>query len=170
MSGATGGRITRAQTQPLQFDWELHFAREATRLASTYWHSRLDGRAMPSRADLNPAAMRNFTQNIGLIEVRRDSAPHVEYFIRRAGSDWEKVFGCMTGRFIHEFLPPEIEMRWRRVFDAVREKVAPVRVTTGIQFQAKTWLTTEMFVAPLGESGEQNMLFLAFTAWSGGGR
>jgi hypothetical protein len=169
MSDATGSRITRAQTQPLHFDWELHFTREATSLAGAYWHSRLDGRVMPSRADLNPAAMRNFTQNTGLIEIRHDSAPHVEYFIRRAGSDWEKVFGAMTGRFIHEFLPPEIEMRWRRVFDAVREKRAPVRVTTGIQFQAKTWLTTEMFVAPLGETGEPNMLFLAFTAWSGGG-
>jgi hypothetical protein len=124
---------------------------------------------MPLRADLNPAAMRKFTQNIGLIDIRRDAAPHVEYFIRRAGSDWEKVFGAMTGRFIHEFLPPEIEMRWRRVFDAVREKKSPLRVTSGVQFQAKSWLTTEMFVAPLGEAGEPNMLFLAFTAWSGSG-
>lgn len=170
MSETTGSGTRHARIQPLHFDWELHFTREPTRLASEYWHSRLEGRAMPSRGDLNPAAMRKFTQNTGLIEIRRDAAPHVEYFIRRAGSDWEKVFGAMTRRFIHEFLPPEIEMRWRRVFDLVGEKKAPVRVTTGIQFQAKTWLTTEMFVAPLGEAGEPNMLFLAFTAWSGGGK
>jgi hypothetical protein len=151
----------------LHFDWGLQFTREATRLASAYWHARAEGRAMPSRADLNPADMRTFTENIGLIEIRRDSGPHVEYFIRRAGSDWEKVFGAMTGRFIHEFLPPEIEVRWRKVFDAVRVKKAPVRVITGILFQAKNWLTTEMFVAPLGLANEPDMLFIAFTAWSG---
>jgi hypothetical protein len=164
MPDTTGSNLVAARTQKLHFDWKLHFTREPTRLAGEYWHSRLAGRTM--RADLDPAAMRKFTQNTGLVEIRRDSAPHVEYFIRRAGSDWENVFGAMTGRFIHEFLPPEIEMRWRQVFDAVREKNAPLRVTTGILFQAKTWLTTELFVAPLGEADEPNMLFIAFTAWS----
>jgi len=166
MSDTRGSNLAAARTQKLQLDWELHFTREPTRLASEYWHSRLAGRTMPARADLDPAAMRKFTEHTGLVEIRRDSAPHVEYFIRRAGGDWERVFGAMTGRFIHEFLPPEIEMRWRRVFDAVCEKRAPARVTTGIQFQTKTWLTTELFVAPLGEGDEPNMLFIAFTAWS----
>lgn len=87
---------------------------------------------------------------MGLIEVRQDLAPHAEYFIRRAGGRWEDVYGPMTGRFIHEFLPPEIEPSWREVFDTVREKMAPARVTTGIDFQNKTRLTTEMLVAPLG--------------------
>jgi hypothetical protein len=164
----TGGENlkTVARLRPLQFDWDLQFTREPTRLASEYWQSRLQDRTMPARTDLQPAAMRKFTQHIGLIDIRRDRGPHVEYFIRRAGGEWEQVFGPMTGRFIDEFLPPQIEMRWRQVFDAARERKAPLRATTGIHFQGKVWLTTEMFVAPLGETDEPNMLFLAFTAWS----
>src|SRR6185437_8534073 len=144
---------TVERLRPLQFDWELNFTREPTRLASAYWRACAQGRDMPARADLNPAAMSKFTAHVGLVEIRRDQAPHVEYFIRRAGGEWEQVFGALTGRFIHEFLPPEIETRWRKVFDTVRRKKAPVRMTTGIHFQGKTWLTTEMFVAPLGEGG-----------------
>jgi len=167
MPNQGGGNLkTAARLRPLEFDWELQFTREPTGLASEYWQSRRGDRAMPARADLNPAAMRKFTPHIGLVEIRRDRAPHVEYFIRRAGGEWEQVFGPMTGHFLDEFLPPQIETRWRRVFDAVCEKKAPVRVTTGIHFQGKTWLTTEMFVAPLGEAEEPDMLFIAFTAWS----
>ena len=154
------------RTRPIHFDWGLHFVKEPTRLASEYWHSRCQGRVMPARADLNPGAMRKFTRHVGLVEIRRDQARHLEYFIRRAGGEWEAVFGPMTGRFIHELLPPQIEMRWREVFDSVREKKAPVRVTTGIEFQAKAWLTMEMFVAPLGDGEESDMLYIAFIAWA----
>jgi len=123
MPNTGGGNLKSAtRPRPLQFDWDLHLTREPTRLASDYWQSRRQGRAMPARVDLNPAAMRKFTQHVGLIEIRRDRAPDAEYFIRRAGGEWEHVFGPMTGRFLDEFLPPQIEARWRQVFDAVREK------------------------------------------------
>jgi hypothetical protein len=72
----------------------------------------------------------------------------------------------MTGRDISEFLPPEIEMRWRKLFDSVRTAAKPVRATTRIGFQEKSWLLTEMFVAPLGEDGVVSMLFMCFTSWT----
>ena len=119
---------------------------------------------MPSRDDLRPTAMRKFTEAVGLVEIRTDIGPDVEYFIRRAGTQWEGVFGPMTGKFLHEFLPPEIELRWREVFDAVRLAVSPVRAAAGIRFQRKTWLQAEMFVAPLGIE-TVSMLLVAFVAW-----
>jgi hypothetical protein len=39
------------------------------------------------------------------------------------------------------------------------------RVTTGIQFQRKTWIEAEMFVAPIGDD-EVTMLFMTFVAAS----
>ncbi len=135
--------------------------------AHEYWKSCCAARPMPSRADLDPVAMRKFTTHVGLIEIRTEPNEAAEYFIRRAGTKWEEVFGPMTGRFIHEFLPPEIETSWREVFNAVREAKAPLRVTTRIQFQRKSWLQAEMFVAPLGER-EVTMLFMTFVAWSAG--
>ena len=167
MTNFTGGKLdSNAHAQPLAFDWELRFTQPPTISACAYWRSRCEGRAMPERADLDPAAMRKFSSHVGLIEIRRDEGPDIEYFIRRAGTAWEEVYGNMTRRFIHEFLPPEIELSWRQVFDTVRRKQAPARISTGIDFQNKNWLATEMFVAPLGAADAVNMLFMTFVAWN----
>ena len=154
------------RSQPLKFDWDVGFTQSATIEAYAYWRSCCGDRSMPRREDLHPRAMRLFSPHVGLIEVRQDMAPHTEYFIRRAGGKWEEIYGPMTGRFIHEFLPPEIEPSWREVFDAVREKMAPARVTTGIDFQNKSWLTAEILIAPLGIPEHVAMLFMTFVAWS----
>ncbi|HEY3637958.1 MAG TPA: PAS domain-containing protein [Rhizomicrobium sp.] len=149
----------------MAFDWELQATQPVIVRARDYWQSRRHDRPMPTRADLDPASMRSFTEHVGLIEVRQGS--EIDYFIRRAGTKWEAVFGSMTGRLIQEFLPPEIETRWRQVFDAVCRAKAPLRVTTDILFQGKSWLDAEMFLGPLGD-GEVSMLFLAFTSWNRG--
>lgn len=156
----TDGKV---RARPLTFDWELRFTQAATRNALAYWNKVRGSRPMPSRDDLDPVAMRRFTEHVGLIEIRSESGGDVDYFIRRAGTKWEEVFGPMTGRLIHEFLPPEIEMMWRQVFDLVRSAKAPVRVTTGIKFQRKNWLDAEMFIAPLGDA-EPTMLFMTFVS------
>ena len=155
MTNAT--QNTRARGMVL--DWELQARQPPIIAARDYWLSRRGERPMPNRADLNPVAMRAFTEHVGLVEIRREQ--DVDYFIRRAGGRWEAVFGPMTGKLVQEFLPPEIETRWREVFDAVREARAPLRVTSGIRFQRKSWLEAEMFVGPLGD-GDVTMLFMAF--------
>jgi hypothetical protein len=154
-----------APIRGMAFDWDLQARQPAIIRARDYWLSCRGDRAMPSRADLNPVAMRGFTEHVGLVEIRRDAGAEADYFIRRAGTRWEAVFGPMTGRLIQEFLPPEIETRWRKVFDAVCNAGAPLLVTTDILFQNKSWLEAEMFVRPLGD-GEVAMLFLAFTSWT----
>jgi hypothetical protein len=121
---------------------------------------------MPSRGDLDPAAMRRFSRHVGLIEIRKGTGPGVDYFIRLAGGAWEDVYGRMSGRYIHEFLPPDVAQRWREVFDAVRARKTPARVTAGVSLENKIWLDCEMLVAPLGEDGEPSMLFMTFVAWS----
>ncbi|MDE2631414.1 MAG: hypothetical protein KGM97_10545, partial [Alphaproteobacteria bacterium] len=63
-------------------------------------------------------------------------------------------------------IPPHIEPSWRAVFDAVRTAQKPLRVATRIDFQNKTWLNCEMFVAPLGKDGQVSMLFMTFAAWT----
>lgn len=154
---------TSVRALNMAFDWDLQATQPAIVRARDYWQSRRNGRPMPNRADLNPVAMRSFTEHVGLIEIRHE--PDSDYFIRRAGLKWEAVFGPITGRFIHEFLPPEIESRWRQVFDTVYNAAAPLRVTTDIRFQRKSWLEAELFVAPLGDA-EITMLFLAFASWN----
>jgi hypothetical protein len=147
-------------------DRSLQFEHSCTKLARDYWRSCCNGIQMPSRTDLNPVAMRKFASHTGLIEVRPSDRDAADYFIRLAGSEWEQVFGRMTGRFLHEFLNEKIEARWRAVFDVVRDEAAPLRVLAPIAFEPKNWLTSEMFVAPLGQNGLVSMLFMTFVAWS----
>ena len=150
---------------PLNFDWNLEFQNDATRLGLEYWKSRCRGSQMPERADLDPVAMRKFTSHVGLVEIRPAIGEDVEYFIRRAGTKLEDVYGPITGHYLHEFLPPELEACWRTVYDAVRKAKAPVRITTKIDFRGRNWLSSEFLVAPLGTNGEPSMLFLTFVSW-----
>jgi hypothetical protein len=149
---------------PLDFDWDVRFECEATKLGCAYWQARRAGRTMPRREDLDPVAMRKFTQHVGLVEIR-PGPESVDYYIRRAGTRWEDVYGPITGHCLYEFLPPELEICWRTVFDSVRSAKAPVRITTKIDYQGKNWLNTEFLVAPLGEGEEPTMLFIVFVSW-----
>lgn len=151
--------------RPMTFEWDVGLEHPMTKCGYAYWLGCRGKRAMPSRSDLNPSAMRAFAAHVGLIEIRGHSTERPDYFVRLAGSEWEDVYGQMTGHTLDEFLPPHIEERWNRVFDAVRTSVAPLRVTTGIEFQKKTWLSCEMFVAPLGDAQTPTMLFMTFASW-----
>jgi hypothetical protein len=150
----------------LVFDWSLDFFEcEVAALACTYWQSKRKNERLPSRADLVPSEMRKFIAHVGLIEFR-DQGCGVEYSIRLAGSQWEAVFGSMTGRMLGEFLPPDIEARWRDAFEPVRIQARPARVTTQIAFANKRRLDSEMFIAPLSDDGQSvSMLLMCFATW-----
>jgi hypothetical protein len=150
---------------PNSFDFTLAFEREPNRLACAYWQSRCEGRAMPTRADLNPVAMKAFTPHISIVELR-PADPGTDYFLRRAGARWEDVYGAMTGKYMHDILPPHLLPCWQEIFEAATSSGKPVRVTTQVDFEGKTWLSIEMLVAPLGAEGTVNMLFVSFVSWS----
>jgi hypothetical protein len=145
--------------RPLSFDWDLNFAQVPTRETFQIWRSCRDGRTMPTRADIKPSAIARFSPHVGLVDVGGGGA----YRIRRAGGKLEELFGAMTGKSLHEFLPPELETRWRLVFDSVCERRLPLRVTTGIELRRMSWLRPEMFFGPLGDDAV-SMLLMAFVA------
>lgn len=157
--------LTQAEPHPpMTFDPALDLTHRATQAAREYWEARRAERVMPARCDLDHAGMRNFIAHVGLIACSDDETP-CPYRVRLAGSEWEAVFGPMTGRCLSEFLGPDIEDRWRQVFDSVRLERKALKVSTRVGFKSKTWLEAEMFVAPLSEDGETvSMLFLCFSA------
>jgi hypothetical protein len=63
-----------------------------------------------------------------------------------------------------QIAPPNIEQRWRAVFDMVVNAKLPLRVNAGIEFADKVWLQTESLIAPLGPDENVAMLFICFTA------
>ncbi len=162
---AAQGWILRTAASPNYYDWALAFRREPNVLAHAYWRACCGGKPMPRRADLDPVAMRKFTSHVGLVEIHSAERGGVDYLIRRAGSKWEEVYGPMTGKLLHEFLPEEIEPSWREAFDTVRLAAAPVRLNAQVDFQSKSWLEIEMLIAPLGEGNTVSMLLTCFVAW-----
>jgi hypothetical protein len=150
---------------PIKVDRSLAFTRPMTAKAHEYWLSVRGTRAMPTRKDISPQSMRTLVKHVALVEVRRDEAGKPDYFIRVAGGKIEDVFGSVTGHRLSDFLPPKIEERWRQILDAGLEAAGPLRATSRVAFSGKTWLKSEIFLAPLGEAGRIEMLFVAVELW-----
>lgn len=144
---------------PMRIDHEVALTQVMTTKAYDYWRARRGSRIMPARKDINPRDMREFVASAGLIEAR-PTADGYEYQVRLAGTRIEEIMGPITGKLFSEFLPLEIEARWRRVCEEVRRSRGPVSITGRMAFQARHWLKTEAFVGPLGEDGQEITMFL----------
>lgn len=150
---------------PIRVDRGLAFTRPMTVKAFEYWQSVRGSRAMPSRKDISPQSMRTLVKHVALVEIRRGDGGKADYFIRLAGGKIEDVFGSITGHRLPDFLPPKIEERWRLILDTGLQAAAPLRATSRVAFSGKTWLKSEILVAPLGDGGEIAMLFVAVEFW-----
>ena len=151
-------------TPPLSsdaIDFELKFENATLVAALDYWRSRCRGEAMPKRDDIDPLEMRGFIGKVALIEVENDAAGARNYRVRLAAKSLEDVYGPVTGKTLSGFLEPDMEERWRLLFDAVVAAGVPVRHAGQVAFQGKSWLHTEVLLAPLADdSGRIAMLFL----------
>jgi hypothetical protein len=146
-------------------DRSATFTRPATAKALEYWRSRKGDRAMPSRGDISPSALRGVLPQIALVDVPGPGDRSTAYTVRLAGEAVLQVFGPLTGKSIDEFLPPEILERWMACFEAARTSAAPVRAASRVAYQNKTWLQSEVLLAPLGQDGHVFMLFAAVETW-----
>ncbi len=134
---------------PIQISHELVFQHSANREALGYWQSKCGARPMPARSDIDPTEMRSFLSHVGLIETPDGSVARPDYRIRLAGSVIETVLGPLTGRLLHEAVPPVIAQRWRGVYEIVVTKGAPIRAVTRVSFAAQNFLMAEFLAAPL---------------------
>ena len=157
--------VKRREMPPFVIDKTATFSRSATIQAFEYWRARKGDRDMPSRADISPSALRGVLPNIALVDVPAAGSRPTAYTVRLAGDAIHQVFGPLTGKPIDEFLPPEILERWVTCFEAARTSAAPVRVSSRIAYQNKTWLQSEVLLAPLGQDGHVFMLFTAVDVW-----
>ena len=147
-------------------DKSAAFTRPVTVKALDYWRSRKGNRAMPSRADISPAALRSLLPQIALVDVPGVGDRPSAYVVRLAGDAIHQVFGPLTGRPVDEFLPKDELERWIACFEAARTSAAPIRVTTPqVTYQGKTWLQSEVLLAPLGQDDRVLMLLAAVDTW-----
>jgi hypothetical protein len=150
---------------PFVIDRNLRFTRPTAAKALEYWRSVKGDRAMPSRADISPAALRSILPQIALVDVPAAGDPPTAYVVRLAGDAIVQVYGTLTGKPLDQILPPDILARWVACFDTVRTGAEPVGVTSRVSFQNKTWLQAEVFIAPLGQDDRVCMLFGTVDVW-----
>ena len=150
---------------PIEIDPTVTLTRPMTIRAYEYWQSARVARAMPARKDISPQAMRAFVSHVALVELRAGSGGKLDYVMRLAGARIEDVFGSITGRALQEFMPAQIESRWRWTMDKAVAAAAPLRVSSRVAFGDKTWLQAEVLLAPLGNAGTVSMLFGAIEIW-----
>ena len=164
MSGHEGPSRLAFAEHPVEIDRTLSFKRLATAKACAHWLALKGTRAMPSRSDVAPAALRDVLPKIALVDVPTGGAS--DYVIRLAGDAIQRVYGAISGRPLKDVMPAETTRRWSATFDEVIRMAVPLRFAGRVAFEGKSWLQYEAFLAPLGEGDRIVMLFGAIETWA----
>jgi len=150
---------------PVSYDWSLAFEHETTRTGLAYWNELRATEALPSVKDFSPRGMKDFISNVSLIEAHVREDGKIDYSVRLTGTRVRERYGAVVHRKLQEFLPLEMERRWREALDLVKSKQAPLRVHGRMSYGDKTWLYQETLLAPLGDDAGKVSTFLLVTAW-----
>jgi hypothetical protein len=151
---------------PIHHDWALGFEHAMTREALAYWNDCSGARAMPLVTDISARGMKSFLANVSLIEVHVIDAGKVDYSVRLTGERVREQYGPVAHRKLSEFLPPDMEERWRGALDPVRTERRPLRVHGRMSYANHTWLYQETLVAPLSHDSGEVGTFLMVTTWT----
>ncbi len=110
--------------------------------------------------------MKKFLAHVSLIDIERDNDGSVDYVVKLTGERVRELYGSVAHRSLSEFLPAEMEQRWRSALDLVRDERRPLRVHGRMSFGGHIWLYQETLLAPLGGDNEETDGFLLVTAWT----
>jgi hypothetical protein len=89
-----------------------------------YWRSCAKDRPMPSRADINPAAIAALLPGISILEA----APGSHLIYRLAGTRLREIFGQeVTGKSVFDLELGEKQSYWRAVYRKVIDEKLPMQ-------------------------------------------
>ena len=114
-----------------------------------YWQVMKDERAMPSRADLNPADIVSLLPHISLVDVEHETK---RYKIRLVGTETVRALGAdITGKYLDEL--PRIEQHLKARYDWLVEKKAPYLIYDKLKWSQKSFLDFCSVGMPLSNNG-----------------
>ena len=125
-----------------------------------YWRSKLGGRAMPRRADIDPAEIPRLLPHLQLVE-RVDG----RYRYRLAGTAIVAAYGSeLTGKFVDDIIPPARRSIAERHYTMVYEKKRPLFVRNKYTTTRAIDIVASRVILPLSEDGtEVSMVMMAQT-------
>jgi hypothetical protein len=132
-------------------DFTLDFRSDKLRTLHQYWQSKLAGRPMPRRPDIEPTEIPALLQHIALIGV--DGEPP-RLFFRLIGTHITDSLGRdNTGRYFDEAYEGQLLEDIVRVYGVVLQSRAPVRHFGKALFSDKKYRDYESVHLPLSQDG-----------------
>jgi hypothetical protein len=125
-----------------------------------YRASKLRGRRMPSRADIDPAEIKHLLPIVLLTDVIGDEAePRFRY--RLAGTEIVRRFGReLTGHGVEEMLKGDYGRSVVAVYKAVVQERVPIYSRTRVAVHSGEKVGSDRLMLPLSADGERvNMVF-----------
>jgi hypothetical protein len=167
MVSPTADRIASAiNDRSVAGDWgtvcdaSLAFETPALIALSKLWHAKAATLGHPpARSDFAARELKSLLGNIAIIE--RVGHDNPRYRCRYYGTEFVHLMGEQTGRFMDEFIPPNLLPRWTMGYEAAGALGAPLRFTSRFQLPELSYLTGEMFVAPFHSGPGRNTTFLS---------
>jgi hypothetical protein len=150
--------------EPLVCDSTLSIEAPALRNFLELWNAlaKIAGGVPPRRA-MTARVLKNYLTDLLLIE-RVETADGARYRVRIVGTRISSVTGDVTGKFVSEFVPPELLPRWNGVNERVLEAGRPLRFKGRVLLNDKTNLMAEYVSAPLAdERGQAAMVLTVFS-------
>lgn len=123
-----------------------------------YWRDLRGARAMPSRADIDPAHIPSLLPYVFLVDVA-GTPPVFRY--RLIGTEITKMAGRdATGCLLDEGLYGDNTDRMLLTYRACVADRSPKAVRETVQFVDKDWITVEVLLVPLSpDGGDITMIF-----------
>jgi hypothetical protein len=116
-----------------------------------YWRSCANGRPMPSRADINPAAIAALLPGISIL----DAAPQSQLIYRLAGTRLREIFGQeVTGKSVFDLELGEKASYWRAVYRKVVDERVPMQGAIKGPVMDRDHVVLFWMRLPLGDDGE----------------
>ncbi len=119
----------------------------------TPWRTKLNGRAMPKRAEITPRDIKNVLRNVVVFE--RVSREPSSYVFRLIGSGLTEIAGHVTGKNVAETISPDLLPRWIESGDLILDGGQPLRFLGRVHLQGREYLDAEHLYVPLSNDNNE---------------
>lgn len=148
---------------PPTADFTLDFRSDALRQLYEYWASKLNGRPMPRRADIEPTEIPRLLEHVALVDVEYDP---FRLRFRLVGTHiTQAVDRDSTGRYFEDVYHGQILKNMVQLYSVAVHAKKPVRHLSRAIHAGKDYRHYESVHLPLSEDGETVNMILAGLAF-----
>lgn len=159
-AAARFNQVAQTKGWPLICDEWVQFDLPKLKEALAYWTKIAGHRGSPIRGELTPHGMKSFLAQVSLAERSLGADGGPRWKVRLQGSDIDRVFGPLTGRFIDEVFEPDRLLRWMSSIQLVLDLRKPVRFLGEMRIPDRDPCVMESLLAPLSSDGSDiDMIF-----------